>query len=165
MNSGALQSTQEVQEPSFVAIDIYAKLVFSILNYFREQESSCKSFLLSKIVTVIVRSILKDADDEKTPLYPRPYFRLFINLLLDLSSRDHITDSENYQVLIVFANAFHALRFLKSPRSGYRHILVSLCCFLTSSQQANSHYHRLLHITSSLISASTCRDLVTHTPE
>ncbi|KAH0855728.1 hypothetical protein HID58_083989 [Brassica napus] len=93
MNSGALQSTQEVQEPSFVAIDIYAKLVFSILN-----ESSCKSFLLSKIVTVIVRSILKDADDEKTPLYPRPYFRLFINLLLDLSSRDHITDSENYQV-------------------------------------------------------------------
>lgn len=32
MNSGALQSTQEVQEPSFVAIDIYAKLVFSILN-------------------------------------------------------------------------------------------------------------------------------------
>uniref|UniRef100_A0A0D3DZJ6 CCR4-Not complex component Not1 C-terminal domain-containing protein n=1 Tax=Brassica oleracea var. oleracea TaxID=109376 RepID=A0A0D3DZJ6_BRAOL len=97
MNSGALQSTQEVQEPSFVAIDIYAKLVFSILNYFREQESSCKSFLLSKIVTVIVRSILKDADDEKTPLYPRPYFRLFINLLLDLSSRDHITDSENYQ--------------------------------------------------------------------
>ncbi|KAF2537557.1 hypothetical protein F2Q68_00018501 [Brassica cretica] len=69
MNSGALQSTQEVQEPSFVAIDIYAKLVFSILNYFREQESSCKSFLLSK-------------------------------------------------VLIVFANAFHALRFLKSPRSA-----------------------------------------------
>ncbi|CAN6860963.1 unnamed protein product [Brassica oleracea] len=130
MNSGALQSTQEVQEPSFVAIDIYAKLVFSILNYFREQESSCKSFLLSKIVTVIVRSILKDADDEKTPLYPRPYFRLFINLLLDLSSRDHITDSENYQqVLIVFANAFHALRFLKSPRSGYRHILVSLVAF------------------------------------
>ncbi|CAF1714938.1 unnamed protein product [Brassica napus] len=115
-NSGALQSTQEVLEPSFIAIDIYAKLVFSILDYFREQEFSCKSFLLSKIVTVIVRSILKDADDEKTPLYPRPYFRLFINLLLDLSSWDHITDSENYQqVLVVFANAFHALQPLKIP--------------------------------------------------
>lgn len=54
-------------------------------------------------MTVIVRSILKDADDEKTPLYPRPYFRLFINLLLDLSSRDHITDSENYQVRLILS--------------------------------------------------------------
>ncbi|KAH0908132.1 hypothetical protein HID58_031453 [Brassica napus] len=111
-NSGALQSTQEVLEPSFIAIDIYAKLVFSILDYFREQEFSCKSFLLSKIVTVIVRSILKDADDEKTPLYPRPYFRLFINLLLDLSSWDHITDSENYQVYLLYKGTLEVLLML-----------------------------------------------------
>ncbi|KAF2546740.1 hypothetical protein F2Q70_00019094 [Brassica cretica] len=115
ISSGAVQSPQQAQSPSFLIIDIYAKLVFSILKYLPEQESSSKLFLLSEIMAVTVRSIQKDAEDKKTSLNPRPYFRLFINWLLDLCSLDPGTDGANFQVLSAFANAFHALQPLKIP--------------------------------------------------
>ncbi|KAL0866576.1 hypothetical protein Bca101_045694 [Brassica carinata] len=118
-SSGAVQSPQQAQGPSFLIIDIYAKLVFSILKYFPEQESSSKFFLLSEIMAVTVRSIQKDADDKKASLNPRPYFRLFINWLLDLCSLDPGTDGANFQVLTAFANAFHALQPLKIPAFSF----------------------------------------------
>ncbi|KAF8113037.1 hypothetical protein N665_0058s0130 [Sinapis alba] len=119
ISSGAVQSPQQAQSPSFLIIDIYAKLVFSILKYFPEQESSSKLFLLSEIMAVTVRSIQKDADDKKTSLNPRPYFRLFINWLLDLCSLDPGTDGATFQVLTAFANAFHALQPLKIPAFSF----------------------------------------------
>lgn len=119
ISSGAVQSPQQAQSPSFLAIDIYAKLVFSVLKYFPEQESSSKLFLLSEIMAVTVRSIQKDAEDKKTSLNPRPYFRLFINWLLDLCSLDPGTDGANFQVLTAFANAFHALQPLKVPAFSF----------------------------------------------
>ncbi|ESQ36840.1 hypothetical protein EUTSA_v10006521mg [Eutrema salsugineum] len=118
-SSGAVQSPQQAQGPSFLIIDIYAKLVFSILKYFPEQESTSKLFLLSEIMAVTVRSIQKDAEDKKTALNPRPYFRLFINWLLDLCSLDPGTDGANFQVLTSFANAFHALQPLKIPAFSF----------------------------------------------
>ncbi|KFK42579.1 hypothetical protein AALP_AA1G013800 [Arabis alpina] len=119
ISSGAVQSPQQAQGPSFLIIDIYAKLVFSILKYFPEQESSSKLFLLSEIMAVTVRSIQKDAEDKKTSLNPRPYFRLFINWLLDLCSLDPGTDGANFQVLTAFANAFHELQPLKIPAFSF----------------------------------------------
>ena len=51
-----------------------------------------------QIMAVTVRSIQKDAEDKKASLSPRPYFRLFINWLLDLCSLDPGTDGANFQV-------------------------------------------------------------------
>ncbi|VVB06762.1 unnamed protein product [Arabis nemorensis] len=119
INSGVPESSQQVQNSPYAVIDIYAKLVFSILNYFPQQESSWKSLVLSKIMTATVRSMFKDADDKKTSLNPRAYFRLFINFLLDLCSLDTVTDGANCQVLIYFADAFHALQPLKIPAFSF----------------------------------------------
>ncbi|XP_022553233.2 CCR4-NOT transcription complex subunit 1 isoform X1 [Brassica napus] len=131
ISSGAAQSPQQAQSPSFLIIDIFAKLVFSILKYFPEQESSSKFFLLSEIMAVTVRSIQKDAEDKKASLSPRPYFRLFINWLLDLCSLDPGTDGANFQVLTAFANAFHALQPLKIPAFSFAWLeLVSHRSFL-----------------------------------
>ncbi|MED6130919.1 hypothetical protein PIB30_005208 [Stylosanthes scabra] len=113
MNSGALQSSQQLPSMSFIAIDIYAKLVFAILK------GSSKSFLLSKILAVTIRLILKDAEEKKANFNPRPYFRLFINMLLDLGSLEPVTDGANLQILIGFANAFHALQPLKVPAFSF----------------------------------------------
>ncbi|XP_040995071.1 CCR4-NOT transcription complex subunit 1-like isoform X1 [Juglans microcarpa x Juglans regia] len=113
INSATLQSPQQVQNLSFLAVDIYAKLVFSILK------GSSKFFLLSKILAVTVRFIQKNADEKKESFNPRPYFRLFINWLLDLSSLDPIIDGANFQILAVFANAFHALQPLKVPAFSF----------------------------------------------
>ncbi|XP_015889443.2 uncharacterized protein LOC107424219 isoform X1 [Ziziphus jujuba] len=113
INSGTLQAPQQVQSLSFLAIDIYAKLVFSILK------GSSKPFLLSKILAVTVRFIQKDAEEKKTSFNPRPYFRLFINWLLDLGSLDPVIDGANFQILTAFANAFHALQPLKVPAFSF----------------------------------------------
>ncbi|GFZ00664.1 transcription regulator [Actinidia rufa] len=99
ISSGPLQSPQQVHPLSFLAIDIYAKLVFSIL----------------KVLAVSVRFIQKDAEERKVSFNARPYFRLFINWLLDLGSMDPVFDGANFQVLVAFANAFHALQPLKVP--------------------------------------------------
>ncbi|KAL5134617.1 CCR4-NOT transcription complex subunit 1 [Glycine soja] len=102
INSGSLQS-QPQQTMSFLAIDIYAKLVFSIL----------------KILAVTVRFIIKDAEEKKASFNPRPLFRLFINWLLDLGSLEPVTDGANLQILTGFANAFHALQPLKVPAFSF----------------------------------------------
>ncbi|KAH0905329.1 hypothetical protein HID58_037156, partial [Brassica napus] len=112
ISSGAVQSPQQAQSPSFLIIDIYAKLVFSILKYLPEQESSSKLFLLSEIMAVTVRSIQKDAEDKKTSLNPRPYFRLFINWLLDLCSLDPGTDGANFQVNFLYKGTLRVLLVL-----------------------------------------------------
>ncbi|XP_059434806.1 uncharacterized protein LOC132167794 isoform X1 [Corylus avellana] len=111
--SSEVQSPQQVQNMSFLAVDIYGKLVFSILK------GSSKLFLLSKILAVTVRFIQKDAEEKKTSFNPRPYFRLFINWLLDLSSLDPVIDGANIQILAAFANAFHALQPLKVPTFSF----------------------------------------------
>ncbi|KAL0654744.1 LOW QUALITY PROTEIN: hypothetical protein Bca4012_097435 [Brassica carinata] len=96
ISSGAGQSPQQAQSPSFLIIDIYAKLVFSVL----------------KIMAVTVRSIQKDAEDKKTSLNPRPYFRLFINWLLDLCSLDPGTDGTNFQVNFLYKGTLRVLLVL-----------------------------------------------------
>ncbi|EEF50313.1 ccr4-not transcription complex, putative [Ricinus communis] len=116
INSGALQSPQQGQNLSFLAIDIYAKLVFSILKV---EQGSNRFFLLSKILAVTVRFIQKDSEEKKLSFNPRPYFRLFVNWLLDLVSPDPIIDGTNLQILTAFANAFHNLQPLKVPAFSF----------------------------------------------
>ncbi|XP_052210992.1 uncharacterized protein LOC127813907 isoform X2 [Diospyros lotus] len=115
INSGPLQSAQQLQPLSFLAIDIYAKLVFLILKFFPVDQGSSKLILLPKVLAVTVRFIQKDQEERKASFNPRPYFRLFINWLLDLCSTDPVFDGGNFQILTALANAFHALQPLKVP--------------------------------------------------
>ncbi|XP_054784760.1 uncharacterized protein LOC129291440 isoform X2 [Prosopis cineraria] len=101
-------SPQQMHTMSFLAIDIFAKLVYTILK------GSSKA-LLSKILAVTVRFIRKDAEEKKASFNPRPFFRLFINWLHDLGSLEPVTDGANLQILTAFANAFHALQPLNVP--------------------------------------------------
>ncbi|KAM5554755.1 hypothetical protein ABKV19_022924 [Rosa sericea] len=116
INSSTLQTPQQVQNLSFLAIDIYAKLVFLILKM---EQGSSKLILLSKILAVTVRFIQKDAEEKKSSFNARPYFRLFVNWLLDLGSLDPVIDGANFQILTAFANAFHALQPLKVPTFSF----------------------------------------------
>ncbi|KAG6496974.1 hypothetical protein ZIOFF_044857 [Zingiber officinale] len=108
---------EQTQLLSFFSIDSYAKLVVLVLKYCSMDQGSTKALLLPKILSVTVRVIQKDAEEKRLSFSPRPYFRLFINWLLDLISPD-IVDNANFQVLTSFSNAFHALQPLKVP--GWR---------------------------------------------
>ncbi|KNA22767.1 hypothetical protein SOVF_031520 isoform A [Spinacia oleracea] len=144
-----MQSTPQVQS-SFLAIDIYAKLVYSILKHCPVDQGSGKLFLLPKILTITVRSIQKDADEKKEEFNPRPYYRLFINWLLDFGSLDLVHEGVNFQVLSAFANAFHTLQPLKVPAFSFAWLeLVSHRTFMPKLLAANSQkgwpfLHRLL---------------------
>ncbi|XP_045789212.1 CCR4-NOT transcription complex subunit 1 [Trifolium pratense] len=143
INSGALQSPQQMPTMSFLAIDTYAKLVFSILK-------GSSKVLLPKILAVAVRFIVKDAEEKKVSFNPRPFFRLFINWLLDLGSLEPVTDGANLQILTAFANTFHALQPLKVPGFSFAWLeLVSHRSFMPkmltgNGQKGWQHIQKLL---------------------
>ncbi|KAF5204452.1 Ccr4-not transcription complex subunit [Thalictrum thalictroides] len=134
--SVVLQSPQ--QHFSFTSVDNYAKLVALMLKYATMDQGSKLQFL-SKILAVTVRVIQKDAEDKKTAFNPRPYFRLFINWLLDLGPSDSGLESVNLQVLTAFANAFLALQPLKVPGFSFAWLeLISHRCFMPKLLNGNS---------------------------
>jgi CCR4-NOT transcription complex subunit 1 len=51
-----------------------------------------------QILSVTTRIIQKDAEEKKASFNPRPYFRLFINWLSELTTSDLHHDSANFQV-------------------------------------------------------------------
>jgi CCR4-NOT transcription complex subunit 1 len=51
-----------------------------------------------QILAVTARIIQKDAEEKKVSFNPRPYFRLFINWLSELTTSDLHQDSANFQV-------------------------------------------------------------------
>lgn len=58
------------------------------------------NFGILQILAVTVRFIQKDAEEKKSSFNARPYFRLFVNWLLDLGSLDPIIDGANFQVKV-----------------------------------------------------------------
>ncbi|XP_057952190.1 uncharacterized protein LOC131146551 isoform X3 [Malania oleifera] len=116
LSSGSLSTPQSI---SFLAIDVYAKLAVLILKYCIMEQGPSKLVLLPKILSITVRVIQRDAEEKRASFNPRPYFRLFIDWLFDLVSSDSILDGANLQVLVAFANAFHALQPLKIPAFSF----------------------------------------------
>ncbi|KAJ0962000.1 hypothetical protein J5N97_029828 [Dioscorea zingiberensis] len=135
----SVQSTQQPQLVTFTAIDAYAMLVVAILKSGPVDHGSSKIALLSKVLSVTVRVIQKDAEEKKSFFNPRPYFRLFINWLLDMASPDSVLDGANFQVLTSFANTFHALQPLKVPGWSFAWLeLVSHRSFMPKLLMCNS---------------------------
>ncbi|KAL8500295.1 hypothetical protein ACS0TY_020046 [Phlomoides rotata] len=138
------------QQISFLAIDICAKLVFSVLRFCPVDQGSSKLSLLPKILTVTVKFIQKDAEEKRASFNPRPYFRLFVNWLLDLCSLDPVFDGANFQVLTALANSFHAIQPLKVPGFSFAWLeLVSHRSFMPKLLTANGqkgwpYFQRLL---------------------
>ncbi|CAK9170361.1 unnamed protein product [Ilex paraguariensis] len=127
-------SPHQLQPLSFLAIDIYAKLVFSIVKFCHADQGSSKLYLLHKVLVPIEK-----------------FFNLLIihHPLLDLISLDHVFDGASFQVLTSLANAFHALQPLKVPGFSFAWLeLVSRRSFmpklLTVNHQKGWHWFQRL---------------------
>ncbi|KAG8391589.1 hypothetical protein BUALT_Bualt01G0203200 [Buddleja alternifolia] len=149
MSSGSSQPHQG-QPLSFLAIDIYSKLVFSVLKFGAVDQGPNKLSLLPKVLAVTVKFIQKDAEEKRSSFNPRPYFRLFVNWLLDLCSLEPVFDGANFQVLTALANSFHAVQPLKVPGFSFAWLeLVSHRSFMPKLLTANAqkgwpYFQRLL---------------------
>ncbi|CAM6014740.1 unnamed protein product [Sphagnum balticum] len=113
-SSGPGDPRQQGLNLSFVAIDMFAKLVLLLVKYSVDPSMS-KVNLLNKVLNVTVRVIQRDSHERKTAFHPRPYFRLFVTWLMDFNSADSTLDSSNFQVLTAFGNALLALQPLQVP--------------------------------------------------
>ncbi|XP_057867287.2 uncharacterized protein LOC131074644 isoform X3 [Cryptomeria japonica] len=145
-----LSSQQIMQGLSFTPIDMYTKLVVLLVKYYAVDSGMTKVNLLNKVLAVTVRVIQRDAEEKKNAFHPRPYFRLFVNWLMDFNSPDPALDASNFQVLTAFANAFHSLQPLRVP--GWSFAWLELIChrsfmpklLLSNNQKGWPFFQRLL---------------------
>ncbi|XP_062209520.1 uncharacterized protein LOC133911335 isoform X2 [Phragmites australis] len=136
---GSSQQSPQQPQVSYFSIDSYAKLVVMVLKYSSVEVAPNKVNILSKILSVTVRTIQKDAVEKNASFNPRPYFRLFITWLYDLTTSDVHHDGSNFQVLTAFANAFHVLQPLRVPAWSFAWLeLVSHRSFMPRLLMCNS---------------------------
>ncbi|XP_052626863.1 uncharacterized protein LOC111896007 [Lactuca sativa] len=112
-------ANEEASLSSFLVIDIYADLVFSILRSLPVDQGSSKLSLFSKVLAVIVRFVKKDAEEKKESFISTPYFRLFINFFNHLHTLNSSVNDENFQMYAALSNSFHALQPLKVPAFSF----------------------------------------------
>lgn len=112
---------------NYNVIDVYAKLVVVLLRYMNsggsvEQISAQRLDLLNKILGVTVRCMMwdyersrRDSNGGASRWDQRPWFRLLLNLVIDLHSPDQSLDAITSGIRSVFATSFHVLQPLVVP--------------------------------------------------
>lgn len=107
---------------SFAAIDLYAKLIIILLKYYVDPSGNTylsNMNLLLKVLNATIRTVQREADAKLMAFNPRPYFRLLVDLLAELSGQDASPDSNSLQVLLAFANALQALQPIRVPSFSF----------------------------------------------
>ena len=110
---------------NYTFIDLYAKLLQVLFRRMnngssQEQVDAQRLGVLNRILGVIVRSMIWHsekwkADNSASPWDQRPWYRLFMNLIIDLNKPDPAFDSIRLGMLSVFGVALHACQPLVLP--------------------------------------------------
>jgi CCR4-NOT transcription complex subunit 1 len=125
---------------NYTVIDIYAKLFplqFKYLNVngTEEQITVQRVSLLNKILGAVMRCMMFDFEKNKKqglkPWDQRPWYRLLLNITVDMNSPDPMFDSIQNSILAVFGGAFHVSQPLVMPGFAFAWLeLVSHRIFL-----------------------------------
>lgn len=114
---------------NYTFIDIYSKLVKALLKHMNEGGSEeevaiQRLALLNKVLGVTVRSLMWNfysRSKQGSSWDQRPWFRLLLNMVMDLNTPDTMLDRVNDGILSAFGAAFHVVQPLVVPGV--------LCCF------------------------------------
>lgn len=107
---------------SYNVLDALSSMLVILVKYASADPQSLTSrvHLLNRILSTIIRVLTADAEARRSEgLDQRPYFRLLVNLLKDLTAPDPVVDANNIQVLGAFATAFHALQPTALPSFAF----------------------------------------------
>jgi len=97
----------------FSYIDAFSKLVVLLL---KTVINTNKNEILEKILQSIVLTLTKNHELHRESFNQRPFFRLFYNLLFDISRRDYnFNQQEITHFLAIFTKTFDAIQPLKYP--------------------------------------------------
>jgi len=109
---------------NYAFVDMYSKLLVLLFRHMNsggsaDQVSAQRLGVLNKILGVTVRSMMWHYEKKKASgkggWDQRPWFRLFMNLLIDLNKPDPAFESVRLGMLSVFGAAFHVCQPLALP--------------------------------------------------
>ena len=115
--------SQELNQLNYAVIDSYGKLVSVLVRHLNvggstDEIANQRISLLNQILGVTMRTMMADyekAKQNKTSWDQRPWFRLLLNLVMDLNAPSSTLDAINYGILSVFGSAFHVVQPLVIP--------------------------------------------------
>ena len=145
---------------NYTFVDLYCKLLVILVHHMnsggtQEQIHAQRLGVLNKILGSTVRSMMWQYEKHKLnaaagPWDQRPWYRLFMNLVMDLNQTDKTLEPIRLGILSVFAAAFHVCQPLVFPAFAFawfelvahRHFLPNL--LIASSQRGWPIAHQLL---------------------
>ena len=114
---------------NYNVIDIYSKLLLLLFRHMNgsgtpDQIKAQRLGMLNKILGVAVRTMMwdfekKNSGDGATKWDQRPWFRLLLNLVIDMNKPDPAFDPIRLGILSVFGAAFHVCQPLGRVRHGH----------------------------------------------
>jgi CCR4-NOT transcription complex subunit 1 len=147
---------------NYHVIDGYGKLIVILMKHLDsggsfEDLANQRISLLNQILGVTVRTMMAHYERSKRQSIngvakwdQRPWFRLLLNLVMDLNSPNPVFDPINHGILKVFGSAFHIMQPLVMPGFAFAWLeLISHRMFLSNLllQQGQKGYpvaHQLL---------------------
>ena len=108
---------------NYTVVDMYTKLLVLMFKHLNsggstEQVEAQRLSMLNKILGVSVRSMMWEAEKTRKASKPwdqRPWYRLFLNLVIDINKPDPAMENIKLGVLSVFGAAFHVSQPLVLP--------------------------------------------------
>jgi CCR4-NOT transcription complex subunit 1 len=151
---GTASTTSDGQRPvlNYTFIDMHSKLLVLLFRHMNsgdstDQVNAQRLGVLNKILGVAVRSMMWHSEkmvSSGSSWDQRPWFRLFLNLVIDLNKPDPAFESIRLGVLSVFGAAFHVCQPLVMPGMLCRTVFVASVMYLSGSFLILSLLFRLL---------------------
>jgi len=158
MKSATIGTNASRPALNYAVVDIYTKLLVSMFKHLNaggttEQVEAQRLNMLNKILGVATRSMIWDAERTRksgAQWDQRPWFRLFLNLVIDVNKPDPAMENIKLGILSVFGAAFHVSQPLVLPAFAFswfelvshRHFLPNL--LLSEGQKGWNTAHQLL---------------------
>mmetsp|Transcript_9541 Transcript_9541/g.13845 ORF Transcript_9541/g.13845 Transcript_9541/m.13845 type:complete len:1234 (+) Transcript_9541:3-3704(+) len=131
---------------NYTVIDGYGKLILVLMKHLNsggsaEEVAKQRISLLNQILGVTMRTMMAHYEQRRTQTEAdgvsawdqRPWFRLLLNLVMDLNSPSPIFDPISYGILSVFGSAFHVVQPLVVPGFAFAWLeLISHRMFLSN---------------------------------
>lgn len=143
--AAVLAESKKQKTLNYSVIDGYGKLLTTLMKHLNsggsaEEVANQRISLLNQILGVTMRSMMASYEHSKRESMngvakwdQRPYFRLLLNLVMDLNSPSPTFDPISHGILRVFGTAFHVVQPLVIPGFAFAWLeLVSHRMFLSN---------------------------------
>jgi len=157
--TAVLNDNKNQKTLNYSVIDGYGKLIVALMKHLNttgnpEEVASQRISLLNQILGVTMRTMMANYERSRrenangsTKWDQRPWFRLLLNLVMDLNAPSPVFDPISNGILSVFAGAFHVVQPLVMPGFAFAWLeLISHRMFLSNLlSQKNQKGYDLAH--------------------